>query len=381
MADNTYDVLIVGAGIIGSACAFRLSERGLKTCVLETADAPATGSTGKSAAGVRVQFSTEANVRLSWESIKEYAAFPELYGASADYHPVGYLLLVPEADWAEHVAAVEVQRAVGAPVEVLSTEEAQARVPFAPEGLSGATFGPKDGIVDPHGITMTYLRLARERGAKLHLSTEFLGAERAGGVWRVRTNRGELEAKEIVNAAGAWAGVVGERSGLAVPVEPYRRMVYMSGPLKEPHLYPLTVDLGTGFYLRSEGERILMGRSNPAEPAGFNESMDWGWLEPTLEVAIARFPWLAEITLDQRASWAGYYEITPDHNPILGKPAGVEGWVNAAGFSGHGVQQAAAVGRIVAEEIVDGRAITINIDEFRIERFGAGAELHERHIV
>lgn len=381
MAEKIFDVLVVGAGIIGSACAFRLTERGLSACILEVAAAPATGSTGKSAAGVRVQFSTEANVRLSWESIKEYAAFPELYGVSADYDPVGYLLLVPDAGWSEHLAAVNVQRGLGAPVEVLTLAEAQSRVPFDPSGLRGATFGPRDGVVDPHSVTLAYLSSARKGGAVLKLETEFLAAERSGGAWRVRTNRGEVRARQIVNAAGAWAGVVGERAGLNVPVKPYRRMVFVSGPLPHPHRYPLTVDLGTGFYLRSEGERLLMGRSNPDEPAGFNEGIDWNWLEPTLEVAVERFPWLAEVTLDRRASWAGYYEITPDHSPILGRMEGVEGWYNACGFSGHGVQQAPAVGRVITEEIVDGRASFVDIDEFRLERFASGEARLERHIV
>ena len=134
MSTISYDVLVVGAGIIGAACAFRLAEQGLKVGVLDAADAPATGSTARSAAGVRVQFSTEANVRLSWESIKEYAAFEELYGVSADYRPIGYLLIVPERNWERHLDGVEVQRGVGAPVEVLSPAAAQAHVPFAVDG-------------------------------------------------------------------------------------------------------------------------------------------------------------------------------------------------------------------------------------------------------
>lgn len=381
MTATAYDVLIIGAGIVGAACAFRLSEQGLRVGLLEAADAPAMGSTGKSAAGVRVQFSTEANVRLSLQSIEEYRDFPQLYGQDVDYRPVGYLLLVPESDWQPHHAAVEVQRRVGAPVEVLTPQEAQRIVQFHTAGLHSATYGPMDGVVDPHGVTMAYLGMARERGAELHVATEMQAAERAGGVWRVSTNRGVFEAPTVLNAAGPWARVVGERAGLSVPVDPYRRMVFVTGPLRREHLYPLTVDLATGLYFRSEGERLIIGRSNPDEPAGFVDTVDWTWLEPTLEVAIARFPWMEELTLDRRASWAGYYEITPDHSPILGRNPNTEGWLDACGFSGHGVQQAPTVARLMTEELLSGRASSINIDEFRINRFAAGAQRTERHIV
>ncbi len=381
MPTSTYDVIIIGAGIVGAACAFRLAEQGLRVGLLEAADAPATGSTGKSAAGVRVQFSTEANVRLSLESIQEYRDFPELFGEDVGYRPIGYLLLVPEDDWQPHHAAVEVQRRVGAPVEVLTPEEAQRIVAFHTAGVHSATFGPIDGVVDPHGVTMAYLGMARARGSVLHVATKMLKAERTGDTWRVATNNGAFEAPAVINASGPWARVVGGRAGLTIPVDPYRRMVFVTGPLTRDHSYPLTVDLATGLWFRSEGQRLIMGRSNPDEPAGFDDSVDWTWLEPTLEVAIERFPWMEELTLDRRASWAGYYEVTPDHSPILGRNPNTEGWLDACGFSGHGVQQAPTVARLMTEELLNGRASLIDIDEFRIGRFAAGAVRGEKHII
>lgn len=381
MPTSTYDVIIIGAGIVGAACAFRLAEQGLRVGLLEAADAPATGSTGKSAAGVRVQFSTEANVRLSLESIQEYRDFPELFGEDVGYRPIGYLLLVPEDDWQPHHAAVEVQRRVGAPVEVLTPEEAQRIVAFQTAGVHSATFGPIDGVVDPHGVTMAYLGMARARGSVLHVATKMLKAERMGDTWRVATNNGAFEAPAVINASGPWARVVGGRAGLTIPVDPYRRMVFVTGPLTRDHSYPLTVDLATGLWFRSEGQRLIMGRSNPDEPAGFDDSVDWTWLEPTLEVAIERFPWMEELTLDRRASWAGYYEVTPDHSPILGRNPNTEGWLDACGFSGHGVQQAPTVARLMTEELLNGRASLIDIDEFRIGRFAAGAVRGEKHII
>ena len=375
------DVIIIGAGIIGASCAFRLSEQGLKVLILEAQNAPAMGSTGRSAAGVRVQFTEEVNIRLSWDSIKEYQHFVDLYGEDAGYRPIGYLLLVSPERLSVHLEGVRLQERIGVPVQVLSTEEAQRLIQFEPADIACATFGLADGVVDPHLVTFTYLRLAKERGAILYLETPLIKANRVGDVWQVETLKGTFEGTYLVNAAGSWAGEVAARAGLEVPIHPVRRNVYATAQTSWHHSYPLTIDLQSGFYLRSEGGRILFGRSNPDELPGFTEGIDWDWLEPTLQVGIARFPWLEEVRLDRHACWWGYYEVTPDHNPILGRLPSVENWINAAGFSGHGVQQAPMVGRLIAEEITLGKAQSVNIDPLRIDRLFDKQRQTEHNIV
>ena len=377
------DVLIIGAGIMGASCAFRLSEQGLTVIVLEAQTSPATGSTGRSVAGVRVQYTEEVNARISWESIQEYQHFQELYGEDAGYRPIGYLFLVPPERWSEHLQSVRLQERIGAPVRVLSVEDAQNLIAFDTTGIAGTTHGPADGVVDPHSVTFAYLKLAKEKGASLYLETPLISAKRLGNVWQVETPKGLFEAEYLINAAGSWAGEVAKRARLEVevPVQPVRRVVYATAPTSWPHVYPLTIDLASGFYLRSEGQRILFGRSNPDEPPGFSEGMDWDWFEPTISVGLERFPWLEETRLDSQACWWGYYEVTPDHNPILGRLPTVENWVNVAGFSGHGVQQAPAIGRLIAEEVVLGKAQSINIDPLRITRFSTGQQSWERNIV
>lgn len=374
------DVLVIGAGIIGASCAFHLAERGLRVRVLETQVAPAMGSTGRSAAGVRVQFTEEVNIRLSWESIQTYRRFPEIFGADVGYRPIGYLLLVPPEQWAGHLESVALQHRLGAPVEVLSLADAQRIVPFEAAGLAGATYGSADGIVDPHSATLAFLTLGRERGMSVQFNAPVARIQRVGDAWQVETPHGWFQAALLVNAAGSWAGAVAHLAGLSVPVQPVRRQIYVTAPLTTPYAYPLTIDVRSGFYLRSEGQRVLFGRSNPEEPPGFREGMDWEWFEQALGAGMERFPWLEETRLDAQACWWGYYEVTPDHNPVLGRMPGAESWVNAAGFSGHGVQQAPAVGRVIAEEIVDGRAHSINLDPLRIERFERTAHAREHNI-
>ena len=377
------DVLIIGAGIMGASCASFLSEQGIKVTILEAQAAPAMGSTGQSAAGVRVQYTEEVNIRLSWESIQEYQHFQELYGEDAGYRPIGYLFLVPPERWSEQLASVRLQEHLGAPVNVLTPEDAQRIIPFDTTGIAGVTHGPVDGIIDPHSVTFAYLKVARERGVVLHVNAPLIRAERTGNVWRVDTPKGRFEAEYIINATGAWANEIAQRAGLTspVPVQPMRRMVYMTTPTSWRHAYPLTIDLTSGFYLRTEGERILFGRSNPDEPPGFTEGMDWEWFESTISVGLERFPWLEDTQLDSNACWWGYYEVTPDHNPILGRMPDVENWINVAGFSGHGVQQAPAIGRLMSEEVIFGKARSINIDPLRITRFATGQQSRERNIV
>jgi sarcosine oxidase subunit beta len=193
----------------------------------------------------------------------------------------------------------------------------------------------------------------------------------AGGrVTAVETNRGPLECDVVVNAAGSWAGEVAALAGLDVPVRPYRRCVYMTEPFPLiPGPIPLTIDVGSGFYMRKEHDNVLFGMSNEAEPPGHSLLVDWSWLDVVLAAGLERFPILERAGLAEKLCWAGSYEITPDHMPILGRHPALPNYVDASGFSGHGIMHAPATGMLIAEEILDGRARTIDIDELRITRF------------
>lgn len=363
------DAIVIGAGIVGAACAWRLAERGLSVVVIERERAPATGSTARSAAGVRHQFSEPANVLLSKASIEEYRAMPE-----ADFRPIGYLFYVPHAHWDAQLRGVEMQRRLGVPVEVLDLDQAMRIVPASAEGLRGATWCAADGVVDPHGICMSYVARARALGVRFEFGEGVVAIDSAQAGWRVVTAAARHDAAIVVNAAGAWSGSVAALAGLAVPVGPARRMVYTTGPLPAAlrlgHPYPLTIDLATGLWFRSEQDRLIFGLANEAD-TGFAEGMDWAWLETAYEAALAHFPWFEQLAIDRRACWWGYYENTPDHDPVLGRMPGAEGWINACGFSGHGVQHAAAVGRLIAQEAI-GEPTFIDIDALRWQRFAGG---------
>ena len=378
---DDFDVAVIGAGIVGCASAFRLAEQGLRVVVIEREHAPAMGSTGRSAAGVRLQFSDETNILLSAHSLAEYRQLPE-----SGYRPIGYLFFVPQDQWASHCAAVPLQRRHGAPVQVLSVAQAAHIVPVDEHGLAGATWCAQDGVVDPHGICLHYAARARALGARMVFGAEVTAIERRPEGWEIHTPGQRLRAARLVNAAGAWSGRVAALTGLQVPVEAARRVVFVSAPLpaalQRAQPYPLTIDLATGFYFRSEGQRLIFGQSNPLD-IGFSEGIDWPWLDTVIESSLTRFPWFEQVALDRRASWWGYYEITPDHNAIVGPHPREPRWINACGFSGHGVQQAAAVGRVVAQ-LACGQTPFIDIGSLALERFAnpaAAGATSERLIV
>lgn len=374
MTSRTPHVAVVGAGIVGAAVAWSLARRGARVTVLERAAAPATGSSGRSAAGLRHQFSLRANVRFSRFGAERFAAFPTEVGADAGFRRVGYLFLVPEGEEARWARDRAMQAEEGARVERWDVATLAARAPYvAPDGLAEASFGPDDGVLDPHAATLGYLEAARAHGAALRLGCPVVGLAPRGGGWRVRHAEGALDVDRVVNAAGPQAGSVAALAGAHLPVVASRRDVFVTAPIDGlPLPTPLVIDVDSGVWWRSEGERVLLGRSNPAEPPGEREGVDWTWFEATLEAALPRFPFLERARLDRRASWWGWYEVTPDHLPAIGEAPDAPGLWHAAGFSGHGVQHAPATGAAVAEGLLTGGDAGFDLTPFDPARFARG---------
>lgn len=370
MATGTADAVVLGAGIVGASCAWHLASHGASVVVLEREAAPALGSTGRSAAGVRVQFTTPANIALSMHSLPVYREFKARHGHDVGYRDIGYLLLAPRDRWEQHLKSVALQRSMGAPVEVLDPLEAQRCVPFAPAGLGGATYGPWDGVIDPHLATHAWVAMGRAAGVEYRFGRVVSGFRATAKGWRVDAGHESFWCRRVVNATGAWAGVVGGLAGLEVPVRPKRVQIFLSAPLRrDGPPYPLAVDLGTGVYLRSEGERILFGLDTHEDAGTFTEGVDWDWLEHVLVTGVQRFPWWEDLGVDRAGSWWGYYEVTPDNNPVIGFNPGADGWIDACGFSGHGIMHAPAAGLAVSELATEGRSTTLDISAFRHERF------------
>jgi glycine/D-amino acid oxidase-like deaminating enzyme len=363
------DALVIGAGAVGASCAFHLARAGLRTVVVDQFGGPAEGSTGRCFASVRGQWADDLNIELSWRSIQAFRSFPDEHGIDVGYAARGYLFAVPHEAWPTHLAAVQRQRAHGVPVEVLDIARATEITPFEPAGIAGATWGPADGVVDPHGLTVAYLELARAHGAEARFRHAVTSLDQVASGWVVRAGPEEFAAGLVVNAAGGWAGQVAALAGLDVPVVHSRRNIYASAPGALDRALPMTIDLASGVYVRTEGDRLLFG--GPASPssAGYSTEVDWAWMEEVLDLGTPRFPWLADLPLDRAASWAGTYEMSPDSQGILGPHPDAPAWFNACGFSGHGFMQAPEIGRLVAEEVVTGHISSVDMTPLRIQRF------------
>jgi len=220
---------VIGSGIIGASCAWHLASRDLNVVVLERDVAPAMGSTGKSAAGVRVQFTTPPNIKLSMHSLPIYREFKERHGYDIGYRDIGYLLLVPDDRWDQHMESVVLQQSLGAPVEVLDPVAAQDYVSFDSEGLAGATYGPWDGIIDPHMATNAWVEMGKRLGVEYHFNSPVTKIERLTEGWVVHSQSGNniFHCEQIVNATGAWSADAGRLARLEVPIGPKRIQIFL----------------------------------------------------------------------------------------------------------------------------------------------------------
>ncbi len=377
---------------MGASAAYHLARNGITNVVLiEREPMLGMGSTGRNAGGVRHQFSNQANVKLSIESIRMFERFEDEVGQEIDFHQDGYLfLLSDEANLNAFSRNVAMQRSLGVEVDVITPGEAQRLAPgLEVEGVIGATFCARDGIADPNGVTMGFAKAAQAHGVEIVRKTEVTGIDREGNrVAEVETTRGRVSTRAVVNAAGPYAKPVGDMVGLEIPVLPYRRHIFISEPiapvsvtganLEAPANRIMVIDFETTFYFHREGAGILFGMSDPYDPPRFDTTVSWEFLEKVTEVAVRRLPRLAEAGIAH--AWAGLYEVTPDGMPIIGAAKEVEGFYMINGFSGHGFQHSPAAGRILAEIISTGAAAD-DITPFAYERFSEQSGVREANVV
>jgi sarcosine oxidase subunit beta len=376
------DAIIIGAGCIGASIAYHLALRGLKPVVLEKENAPGLGSTGRCAGGVRQQFSTPVNVRVSKLSIDAFARMnDELAYEGELYWPVGYLFCLTEASrWLAFQANATMQRELGVPVEMLTPADVARRWPLLETGdLHGATFCATDGLADPHGVTAAYFAAAKRLGARFEFERTVSAVHvESGRVTGVTTQAGRLDAPVVIDAAGPHAAAVAALAGVKLPVVPVRRQIFTTQPVDWlPAEFPMVVDMGTGVYLHKESGGLLLGLADHAEPPSFDTHIDFDFRDRVFLAAMERLPRLEDAAY--RAGWGGSYEDTPDHNAILG-PSGVEGFLLANGFSGHGFMHAPGVGMLLADWVLDGRP-RFDVSELGLERFSGAALEVEANVI
>ena len=380
------DVVIIGAGIVGSSIAWNLTESGCHNVLLiERESQQGKGSTGKSMGGVRAQFSTPESIRMSLYSIPVFRDFEQIVGHPSGYRGQGYLFVATDdRDLAYLSANVERQVSLGLGVELLTPADVIRMVPqLRPDDITGGSFCPTDGFVDPYSVMIGFTARALERRAQLWRGVEVSGIRvDMQGVAGVETTNGFVSSRAVVNAAGPWAASVAKLAGVDIPVQPLRRMLAPTEPFDQiARSAPMTVDMSTGFHFRPEGLGILMAWNDPHETYGFNTNFDPEFVEKILTRAVSRVPCLESVEVNARRAWAGLYEMTPDHHPILGEAPNVPGFWLANGFSGHGVMHSPATGRILADLILKGSCSLVDTDLFSLNRFAEGRAIEETAVL
>jgi sarcosine oxidase subunit beta len=368
MAQESAEVVIIGGGAMGASAAYHLTELGITDVVLVERDTLGSGSTSKAAGGIRTQFADELNIRIALRSLAEFESFEDRIGVDIDFRQHGYLFLLDSPDDVRLFrAALALQGSLGVISTELTMDEVLTLVPpVETEGLLAATYCPRDGIATPETVVHGYAQAASKRGVRIKQRCEVERISRLGNkIHSVETSEGRIRTDTVICTAGVWSKDLAALAGVELPVTGEARWMHYSpdgGGL--PDALPLTIDFTTGFYFHREGPGLAFGGREPT-------------IEGVATHATRRLPLLAELPI--QASWWGYYEMSPDRNAIVGETTKPTRFLYATGFSGHGFQQAPAVGEHLAE-LVAGRRPTLDLSAFSLDRFARG-ELREEQFV
>ena len=367
-------VVVIGGGVMGLSTAYHLAKQGVQDVVLVERGELGAGSTCKAAGGVRAQFSDAVNIELGMRSLEVFRNFPELFDQDIDLDECGYLFLLErEEDLRTFERNVELQRSMGLESRIISVEEAKELSPLiSTEGLIAGVWSPEAGHCTPESVVQGYARAARALGVRIIRHCEVTDVVREGDtITAVETAQGSIATDTVVCCAGAWSRALGDTVGVDLPVDPVRRELLVTEAMPDlPANVPFTIDFSTTMYFHREGPGLLVGMSNQDEEPGFSLEHTDEWLEQVVDAAGRRVPVLEEVGMASR--WAGLYEVTPDHNALIGEAEGVSRFLYATGFSGHGFLQGPAVGQVMAD-LVAGNTPVVDVSALHGRRFeGAG---------
>jgi sarcosine oxidase, subunit beta len=379
---QTADVVIIGGGVMGTSIAYHLARRRAGRIMLLEKETICSGTSAKSSAIVRTHYTTRPTAAMSLLARGMFERFTEEVGGSSGFVRTGMLVIGDPASRESVERTVRMNRELGIETGFVSADEVRAICPvLTPPEEAPMVYEPRSGYGSPHDVASSYARAFGDLGGLVRQGTRVTGiGVDAGRVRSVQTPGGEIVAGQVVIAAGPWARDVGRLAGLDLPVTASRQSVVTLHPsFPFGNDYPVSVDLTNGVYWRPEtGNLILVGNTRhgedrPGDPDHYEDRPDAAFVVEITERLTRTLPAAAEAGI--RGGWSGMYEISPDWNPIMGTAAAVAGLHYCVGFSGHGFKLSPIAGLLMAELVADGRASTLDIAPYRLERFAEGREL------
>lgn len=378
------EIVIVGAGISGTAIAWNLAKSGMKGIVVVDRGDLTNGSTGRCGAGVREQWATRTNCLLAQKSIEFYEHAAEILGYPGDieFKQEGYLILAcTEAEVVQFAKNVELQHSFGIPSRWVDPAGAKAIVPHLNEkAIYGATFCPKDGHLNPFATNDAFFRAAKALGVTFLQNETVTGIRVENGrIASVETDKRIIATPRVVDAAGGYAADVASLAGIDLPVIPERHEILVTEPVERMQ-GPMVMSFSQNLYCQqSPHGSFLMGRGDPDAPRNHDLGSGWRFLDEMAKTVKKYLPAVAELRVVRQ--WAGSYAMSPDRQPILGAVPQVEGFYAACGFSGHGFMFAPMTGLLLSEVIL-GKTPSLDMSELGIGRFQKEAPIEvEKSVV
>jgi sarcosine oxidase subunit beta len=375
------DIVVIGAGVMGASIAYHLAQRRIGRVVLVEKNTVCSGTSAKSSAIVRTHYSTRPTAAMAFLARRMMASFRDEIGVDSGFVNTGMLLIGTSAERASVEHTVAMNRELGINTRLVSADDARAIDPLLdPPADAPIVWEPESGYASPHEVAHGYARRLRELQGELRQDAEVTAIDViAGRVTAIHTTRGDIATAHVVIAAGPWAHQVGQLAGLDLPVMPSRQSIVTLRPRFEYGVsHPVVIDLAREVYVRPETGGLMLvgsvhhGDDQPGDPDHYEDRPDAGFVEDVVERLSGLMAPVAEAEIV--GGWSGMYEITPDWNPIMGTAA-VSGLHYCVGFSGHGFKLAPAAGKLMAEHVIDGRASTLDLDPYRLERFAEGQAL------
>ncbi|MFQ5512023.1 MAG: NAD(P)/FAD-dependent oxidoreductase [Candidatus Krumholzibacteriia bacterium] len=375
------EVVVVGGGVNGLACAYNLARRGVENIVVLEKGYLGAGATGRCGAGIRQQWGMEENILLARESVRIFEQLSDELGFNTFFRQGGYLILISDDREYELVrSTIPVQNKLGVPTRMMTRQEISSFVPgINVDGVLGGAYCPTDGTAYPYAVLWGYGEAARKRGVEIKVNTTVTEVSRVeGGRYRIVTNGDTFETPVMVNVAGARTRDIASHIGIRIPTEPHLHEIAVTESVKA-FLEPMIISIKKGFYFsQSLRGEIVGGIGDDHQSPTYSSVSSADFLFRYAAALRETIPAIGKVRIIRQ--WAGLYDMSPDARPILGAVDGYEGYYHACGFSGHGFMLSPIVARLLSELITTGTT-SIPVEGLNLNRFAAGELVKDPYVV